>query len=136
MFEGEGPLRHQAHLVEQLGSLKVREVPLQYLIGQLGDRLHQRHGYLRTDHGGYLEEGLRRGGQPVEACCQHRMHRCRHRYGRGSQAMFHRMPRQLFEKKRIARPVRDNLLAPCRLELGRARHGRHNGLALLHTQGR
>jgi hypothetical protein len=61
MLEGVGPLGHKPRLVEQLRRLEVRQVLLHSVLGQLGERLHERHGHFRTNHSGHLEQGLRHG---------------------------------------------------------------------------
>ena len=75
MLEGVLVLREESRLVEELGRLEVRESAMQCRLGHLGNRLQQGQRDLRTNDGGGLEEALRLGGQAVNACCQHRLHR-------------------------------------------------------------
>jgi hypothetical protein len=75
MLEGVLRLREQAGFVEELGGLQVRQGTVERLVGRVGNGLQQRPGHLGANHCGGLEQALLLGGQPVDACCQYRLHR-------------------------------------------------------------
>ena len=134
MREGVDRVREEPRLIEHLRVLEVRQTTMQGVLRQSGDPLQQPPGHLGANDGRVLHQAFGLRGEAVEAGRQHRVHR--RRYRRGSLIVFHRMPRQLLHKKGIAGPVRHNLLTPGRRELGGARHGHHNGLALFRPQRR
>src|SRR5262245_41754454 len=78
---GEVALGKQPGFVEKLSGLEVRQPAVQSLFGQLGNGLQQGKGHLRANNSGGLEEELLLGWQPVDACCQYRLHRGRHLNG-------------------------------------------------------
>jgi hypothetical protein len=78
MLEGVLVLREEVGFVEELSSLELRQTIMQRRLGQFGNGLEQGQGHLGADDGGRLEEALCLGGQAVDACCQHRLHRGGH----------------------------------------------------------
>ena len=78
VLEGVLALGKEARLVEELGRLEVCQTPMQRRLGQLGNSLQQRQGYLRANHRGRLQQALLLGRQTVDARRQHRLHCGRH----------------------------------------------------------
>ena len=82
MLEGVFRLGEQAGLIQELRRLEVRQAAVQRRLGQLRNGLEQGQGHLGANHGRRLQEPLLLRRQPVDACCQHRLHRGRHLNGR------------------------------------------------------
>ena len=74
VLEGVLVLGKEARLVEELGALQGGQVTLEHRLGHVGNRVQQRQGHLRANHGSRLQEALLLGWQPVDARRQHRLH--------------------------------------------------------------
>src|SRR5262249_27080645 len=70
VLEGVLALRKKPRLVKEFRRLQVGQAPVQLSVRHLGNRLHQRQGYLRTDYSRRLEEALSLGWQSVDTGCQ------------------------------------------------------------------
>ena len=75
VLEGVGVLREEVGLVEKLSRLEVPEAFVHGRLGQLGDRLQQRHGHLGTNNRGRVQQALLGSWQAVDARRQHCLHR-------------------------------------------------------------
>ena len=85
VFEGEVALGEEPRLIEEFGGLQVGEAVIEVRLGQLGNGLHQGHGHLGANDRSALEHVLLLRRQPVDARCQHRLHRGGHlEPGRGA----------------------------------------------------
>jgi hypothetical protein len=78
MLEGIFTLREKAGLVQELGRLEVRQAPVEGLLRQLGNGLHQGQGNLQADDGRRLQQPLLFRRQTVDPCRQDCLHRRRH----------------------------------------------------------
>jgi hypothetical protein len=78
VLEGILTLWKEHRLVQELGGLEVRQAAMERRFGKVGDGLQQRPWHLGADDGGGLEEALVLGGQAIDTCGQHRLHRGGH----------------------------------------------------------
>jgi hypothetical protein len=67
-------VRKEPGLVEELGSLEVRELGAHRGLRRVGDGEEQRQGHVRADDRGGLEQALGLGGQAVDPCGQDALH--------------------------------------------------------------
>src|SRR6266851_5253212 len=77
MLEGVLELREKVGLVEELGSLKMREALMEVAFPILDDGLEQSERHVLADHGRSLEQAFLHRGEPVDAPGQQRLHRRR-----------------------------------------------------------
>jgi hypothetical protein len=82
MLEGILPLGEQPRLVEELGSLELRQATVQRVLREIGDGLQQGQRDFMAHDGRSLEQVLLLRRQPVDASRQHRLHCGRHLYRR------------------------------------------------------
>jgi hypothetical protein len=123
VLEGILEIWIQPGLVEKLGGLQVVESATERLVRQVGDRLEQREWNVLADDGGHLEEAFVLRGEPIDARCQHRLHRGRDpdRLDRlpqpipsplpGQRLGLHQRPDGLLHEERVPAPD-EELLEP------------------------
>jgi len=114
VLEGVGMFWEEAGLVEEFRRLEVRQAPVQYRLGHLGNGLQQGQGDLRANNGSGLEKMFLLRRQAVDTRRQDGLHRGGYRQRRESvgepirTALAHQDvgldqgAHTLFQEKRIA----------------------------------
>jgi hypothetical protein len=95
VLEGVLKIRIEPSLVEELGGLQVVESAPERLVWQLSDGLEQYPRHVLADDRGDLQQALVLRWKPIDARCQHRLHRRRdlHRLDRLRQSIPPSLPR-------------------------------------------